>query len=91
MDFAEIRFCGFQSNSHFTGTPFQSHKTFFTMLLWLCGVVVITTAQLHATKPNIARGVSEVCDKDLRQTSWVEIKLTFSSVNDSIKMIYHHY
>ena len=39
-------------------------------LSWLCGVVVITTAQLHSTKPelkfcagsNPARGVSEIRD-----------------------------
>ena len=40
------------------------------MILWRRGVVVITTAQLHSTKPelrfcagsNPARGVSEICN-----------------------------
>ena len=48
--------------------------TYIYIYLWRCGVVVITTAQLHSTKPelrlcagsNSARGVSEICDgKDL--------------------------
>ena len=43
-------------------------------MLWHHGVVVMTTAQLHSTKPelrfcagsNLAHGVSEICDgKDL--------------------------
>ena len=49
-----------------------------------CGVVVITTAQLHSTKPelrfcagsNPARGVSEIRDgEDLPQWSRLEIRL----------------
>ena len=49
-----------------------------------CGVVVITTAQLHSTKPelrfctgsNSARGVSEICNgEDLWQWSQLEIRL----------------
>ena len=49
-----------------------------------CGVVVITTAQLHWTKPefrfcaglNPARGVSEICDgEDLWQWFRLEIRL----------------
>ena len=53
-------------------------------ILWRHGVVVITTAQLHSTKPelrycagsNPARGVSEICDgEDLSQWSRLEIKL----------------
>ena len=51
---------------------------------WRCGVVVITTAQLHSTKPelrscadsNPAHGVSEIRDgEDLWQWSWLEIRL----------------
>ena len=50
----------------------------------IIGVVVITTAQLHSTKPefrfcagsNPARGVSEICDgEDLWQWSRLEIRL----------------
>ena len=41
-------------------------------VMWCRGVVVITTAQLHSTKPELrlcagsdpARGVSEICDGD---------------------------
>ena len=53
-------------------------------ILWRHGVVVITTAQFHSTKPelrycagsNPARGVSEICDgEDLWQWSRLEIKL----------------
>ena len=49
-----------------------------------CVVVVITTAQLHSTKPelrfyagsNPACGMSEMCDtEDLWQWSWLEIRL----------------
>ena len=52
--------------------------------LWRYGVVVITTAQLHSTKPelkfcagsNPARGVSEIRDgEDLWQWSQLEIRL----------------
>ena len=52
--------------------------------IWRRGVVVITTAQLHSTKPelrfwadsNPARGVSEIRDdEDLWQWSRLEIKL----------------
>ena len=51
---------------------------------WRCGVVVITTAQLHSTKPelrlcagsNLARSVSEIRDSgDLWQWSQLEIRL----------------
>ena len=51
---------------------------------WRRGVVVITTAQLHSTKPelrfcagsNPARGVLEICDgEDLWQWSRLEIRL----------------
>ena len=51
---------------------------------WRCGVVVITTAQLHSTKPelrfygvsNTAHGVSEIRDsEDLWQWSLLEISL----------------
>ena len=56
-------------------------KTFFS---WCCGVLVITTAQLHTTKPelrfcagsNPARGMSEICNgEDLWQWSLLEIRL----------------
>ena len=52
--------------------------------MWHCGVVAITTAQLHSTKPelsfctgsNPACGMSEIGDgEDLWQCSWLEIKL----------------
>ena len=52
--------------------------------MWRRGVVVIITAQLHSTKPelrfcagsNHARGVSEIRDgEDLRQWSRLEIRL----------------
>ena len=51
---------------------------------WHRGVVVITAAQLHSTKPelrlsvgsNTARGLSEICDgEDLWQWSRLEIRL----------------
>ena len=50
-------------------------------IMWHRGVVVITPAQLHSTKPelrfcagsNPACGVSEICDgEDLRQWSQLE-------------------
>ena len=53
-------------------------------LQYFHGVVVITTAQLHSTKPelrfcagsNPARSVSEIRDgEDLWQWSWLEIRL----------------
>ena len=45
-------------------------KTAATIIIWRCGVVVITTAQLHSTKPEIrfcagsnpARSASEIRD-----------------------------
>ena len=51
---------------------------------WCHGVVVITTAQLHSTKPelrlctgsNLACNVSEICNcEDPWQWSWLEIRL----------------
>ena len=54
------------------------------VIMWRHGVVVITTAQLHSTKPelkfcagsNPARGVSEIRDgEDLWQWSRLEIRL----------------
>ena len=56
----------------------------FQVLLWRRSVVVITTAQLHSTKPEIrfcagpspASDVWEICDgEDLWQWSRLEIKL----------------
>ena len=53
-------------------------------LNYRCGVVVISTAQLHSTKPelrfcagsNLARGVLEICDgQNLWQWSRLEIRL----------------
>ena len=67
-----------------------SFFNFFCLLLslvnhlWRCGLVVITTAQLHSIKPelgfcagsNSARGVSEIRDgEDLWQWSRLEIRL----------------
>ena len=58
-------------------------KTYYSDL-WRHGVVVITTAQLHLTEPelwfcaglNPARGVSEIRDnEDLWQWPWLEIRL----------------
>ena len=52
--------------------------------LWCCGVVVITTTQVHSTKPklwfcacsNTTCGVSEICSgENLSQWSWLEIKV----------------
>ena len=63
---------------------------FFEWISWRRGVVVITTAQLHSTKPelrfcagsNPARGVSEIRDgEDLR----------LSSVNHNTKTIHHYH
>ena len=54
------------------------------MVHWRCGVVIITTAQLHITKPelrlskgsNPARGVSEIRDaEDLLKWSRLEIRI----------------
>ena len=59
-----------------------------------CGVVVITTAQLHSSKPklrfcaglNPAYGMSEIRDgEDLWQWSRLEIKIRLSSVNHTTK------
>ena len=53
--------------------------------MWRHGVVVITTAQLHSTKPELSfctgsgsvRGVLEICDgEDLWQLSQLEVRLT---------------
>ena len=57
---------------------------YLSVILWRRGVVVITTAQLYSTKPeltfcagsNPAHGVSEIWDgDDLWQWSWVKIRL----------------
>ena len=62
--------------------------------------MVITTAQLHSSKPelrfctgsNPARGVSEIRDgEDLGQWSRLEISQRLSSVNYSTKTIHHHH
>ena len=62
----------------------MDHEYVSSCLLWCRGVVVITTAQLHSTKPelrlcagsNPARGVSEIRDgEDLWQWSQLEIRL----------------
>ena len=59
------------------------------------GVMVITTAQLHSTKPelrfcagsNLASGVSEIRDgEDLWQWSWLEIRLN-AFLNYKFKVI----
>ena len=65
---------------------------------WRRGVVVITTAQLHSSKPelrfcagsNPARGVSEIRDGEgLWQWSRLEKRLRLSSVNHTTKTIHH--
>ena len=65
-----------------------------------CGVVVITTAQLYSSKPelkfcaglNPARGVLKIRDgEDLWQWSRLEIKLCLSSVNHTTKTNHHHH
>ena len=70
------------------------------MNIWGRGVVVITTAQLHSSRPeqrfyagsNPARGVSEIRDgEDLWQWSQPEIRLHLSSVNRTTKTIHHHH
>ena len=64
--------------------------------------MVITTAQLRSSKPelrfylrrgsNPARGVSEIRDgEDLWQWSQLEIRLRLSSVNHTTKAIHHHH
>ena len=64
------------------------------------GVVVMTTAKLHSSKPelrfcagsNPARDVSEIRDgEDLWQWSQLEIRLCLSSVNHTTKTIHHHH
>ena len=69
--------------------PFRVWSTLSNLVdisgvMWCCGVMVITTAQLHSTKPklrlcagsNPARGVSEIRDgEDLWQWSRLEIRL----------------
>ena len=59
-------------------------KTFAKNNPWHCGVVVITTAQLHSTKrelrfcavSNLARSISEICDdEDFWQWFQLEIRL----------------
>ena len=64
------------------------------------GVAVITTAQLHSTKPKLrfcagskpARCVLEICDgEDLWRWSRLEIRLNvFSSFNHTTKTIHYH-
>ena len=54
--------------AHISGTRFLLDMT--STVMWRRGVVVITTAQLHSTKPELrfcagstpSRGVSEICD-----------------------------
>ena len=70
---------------------------------WCRGVVVITTAQFHSSKPELrfcagshpARGVSEIRDgEDLWQWSRLEIRLRLLSVNHTTKnfiIIHHHH
>ena len=70
-------------------------------ILYCRGVVVITTAQLHSTKPelrfctgsNPARGVSGIRNgEDLWQWSRLEIRLGQPSlVNHTTKAIHHHH
>ena len=64
------------------------------------GVVVITTAQLHSTKPelrfctgsNPAHDMSEIHDgDDLWQWPQLEIRLRLPSVNHTTKTIRHHH
>ena len=66
------------------------------MVYWRCGVAVITTTQLHATKSelrfcagsNPASSVSEICnDEKLWQQPRQELSL--SSVNHFTKAILH--
>ena len=69
--------------------------------LWRHGVVVITTAKFHSTKPelrfytgsNPTRGVSEICNgENLWRWSRLEIRRKrLSSVNHTTKTIHHHH
>ena len=62
-------------------------------ILWCHGVVVITTAQLHSSKPvhRFCAGSAEIRDaEDLWQWSRLEIRLRLSSVNHTTKTIHHH-
>ena len=67
--------------------------------LWHRGVVVITTAQLHSTKPefrfcagsNPARGVSEIHNGEgLKMIPVGNKAKRLSLVNDTTKAIHHH-
>ena len=84
-------------NAWFKGHPQQIPKP---ISLWCRGVVVITTAQLHSTKPelrfcagsNPARDVSEIRDgEDIWQWSRLggNKAKRLSSVNHATKTIYH--
>ena len=93
-----------------TGHPFSKHVFFdscfvvkwelLKQLKHSWHLVVITTAQLHSTKPvhrfcagsNPARGMSKICDsEDLWQWSWLEISLKrLLLVNHTTKRIHHH-
>ena len=80
-----------------------SHYSSILNSNWHRGVVVITTAKLHSSKPelrfcagsNPARGVSEIRDgEDLWQWSRLEIRLRLLSVNHTTKkliIIHHHH
>ena len=70
------------------------------LIFWHRGVVVITNAQLHSTKPelrfctgsNPAHGVSEIRDgEDLWQWSQLEIRLNALLVNHTTKTIHHYH
>ena len=79
------------------------NSVFPSPISWRCGVVVITTAQLHSTKPelrfcagsNPARGVSEIRDgEDPWQWSRLEIKLNAfrrSTIPQKQFIIIHHH
>ena len=63
---------------------FREIFTNYGTLQWCCDVVIITTVQLHSTKPelrfctgsNPACGMLEICDgEDLCQRSWLKMGL----------------
>ena len=71
-----------------------------TCIFWRPGVVVITTTQLHSTKPELrfcagskpARGVSEIRDgEDLTMVPAGNKAKCLSLVNHTTKTIHHHH
>ena len=80
------------------GVKFERGFLIILLKKWRRGVVVITTAQIHLSKPelrfcagsNPAHCVSEIRDdEDHWQWSWLEIRLRLSSINHTTQTIHH--